>query len=65
MLWRITSTGDAALKEQPNEVFSNDGSRAGVHDLRLNAPRYKDKPFRDRFHESGPQVIPGAIQSVL
>ena len=49
MHWRITSTGDAALKEQPNEVFSNDGSRAGVLDRRRNAPSYKGSLFRDPF----------------
>lgn len=28
-------------------------------------PGYKGKPFRDQFHKSGPQVIPGTLQCAL
>jgi hypothetical protein len=28
-------------------------------------PGYAGKPFRDQFHKSGPQVIPGTVQLVL
>ena len=28
-------------------------------------PGYRRKPFRDQFHKSGPQVIPGAVQLAL
>lgn len=29
------------------------------------SPGYRGKPFRDQFHKSGPQVIPGILQLVL
>ena len=28
-------------------------------------PGYRGKPFRDQFHKSGPQVIPGTVQLAL
>jgi hypothetical protein len=28
-------------------------------------PGYKGKPFQDRFHKSGPQVIPGTLECAL
>jgi hypothetical protein len=28
-------------------------------------PGYRGKPFRDQFHKSGPQVIPGTVQCAL
>jgi len=41
------------------------GILAGLACALAMPPGYRGKPFRDQFHKSGPQVIPGTLQCAL